>query len=152
VPQLETKTPRDANLAYAKNVIQACEHLKDLLTESAFSRDYSLESLASQSECNAIVNQVKKLQKTAEAAAVNNSSISRKIRRADPRRDEYLKILCDLWVNIIRGPKTTSYKRAGEASGPFVDFLYLTALPVLGQFTRNGAASFIKRWRNGMAV
>jgi hypothetical protein len=149
VPQLEAKTQRgDINFKYAKKVAQACEHLKRLLAEPAYSRDYSLADLVSPSECDTIVDALKRLRGKAEAIAANNRPLSQKNRRADPHRDKYLGTLCDLWVNTIHGPTTTSYRRAkGEASGPFVDFIFLVARPVLGQFTPNGAASFIKRWR-----
>jgi hypothetical protein len=154
VPQLEAHVPREANLALANDVVKCCEHLKNILSETNVRREGSFHTaFESRDEYDAIINKIEELEDAAKFVAANNGRLSQKRRNYDPRRDKYLAAVCNVWVKEIHGKPTTSYrKRAGEASGPFVDFLVRAAGPVLKQFTPNGARNFIRRWKRGMAV
>jgi hypothetical protein len=154
VPQLEAHVPREANLALANDVVKCCEHLKNILSETNVRREGSFHTaFESRDEYDAIINKIEELEAAAKLVAANNGRLSQKRRNYDPRRDNYLAAVCNVWVKEIHGKPTTSYhKGAGEASGPFVDFLVRAARPVLKQFTPNGARNFIRRWKRGMAV
>jgi hypothetical protein len=152
VPKLDS-APRRANRAHAKKVIHGCEYLKHLLSEQSVAREGPFETLVPEFEYAALVDKIEELRSVAEFVVVNNRPLSQKKRQADPRRDKYFATVCDLWVNTIGGRNTTSFdRRKGRATGPFVDFLFHAANPVLNGFTPNGAARFIKRWKKGMAV
>jgi hypothetical protein len=154
VPQLEARMPREANLIQANDVIECCERLKNLLSEANVIREGSFYmAFKSRDEYVAIIDKIAELEDAAKLMAANNRPLSQKRKQADPLRDKYLGALRYLWVTEIHGKPTTSYsKRAGQASGHFVDFLVSTACPVLKQFTPNGARRFIRRWTGDMAV
>ena len=152
VPRLAERTDRgDAIRAYAQKAARTFGEAQAVLTSPMYARDYSLGTLLSPDERDAAVSMLKHIEKRAQTIAAHNVPLSQKVRQADPQRDTYLAALCSIWTQTVRGKKTTSFRRAGEATGPFVDFIFLAAQPALKHFTRNGAASFIKRWRR-MAV
>jgi hypothetical protein len=154
VPQIKAKVPREANFALANNVAKCCQRLKSLLSEPNVTREGSFHTaFKSRDEYDAIIDKIEQLEDAGRFVAANNRPLSQKRKQADPRRDEYLAALCELWVKEIHGRATTSYDRAaGKASGNFVDFLVSAARPVLKQFTPNSASRFIKRWKKSMAV
>jgi hypothetical protein len=153
VPQLEAHVPREANLTQANDVIKCCERLKNLLSETNVIREGSFyTAFTSRDEYDAIIDKIEELEDAAKLVAANNQPLSQKRRQADPRRDKYLAALCDVWVTEVHGRPTTSYRKGGHATGPFVNFLVSAARPVLNQFTPDGARRFIRRWRRGMAV
>jgi hypothetical protein len=154
VPKIETHVPRRENLALAEAVIKCCDRLKTLLSETNVLREGSFyTAFGSRDEYDAITNKIEELEDAARLVAANNQPLSQKQKQADPRRDRYLRALCDLWVTEMHGKPTRSYdRRTGRPRGPFVDFLVGAAQPVLQGFTVHSAHRFLKRWRPGMAV
>jgi ribosome-associated translation inhibitor RaiA len=153
VPQLDVHVPREANRTQAYDVIECCERLKNLLSETNVIREGSFyTAFKSRDEYDAIINEIEELEDAAKLVAGNNQPLSQKRGQADPRRDKYLAALCDVWVTEVHGRPTTSYRKGGHATGPFVIFLLSAALPALKQFTPDGARRFIRRWRRCMAV
>jgi hypothetical protein len=153
VPQLEAQVPREANLTQANDVIKCCERLKNLLSETNVIREGSFyTAFKSRDEYVAIIDKIEELEGAAKLVEANNRPLSQKRRQADPQRDKYLAALCDVWLTEVHGRPTTSYRKGGPATGPFVDFLVSAGRPVLKQFTPDGARRFIRRWIRGMAV
>jgi hypothetical protein len=116
----------------AKKVIQCCDFIASVLSPDAGAE---------------LLKLLVELRKEAESELRSFEVPSKRHRRHDTRRQEYLSQLCRFWVALGGTPTTSFNGLEGHAAGDFVDFILLAAGPVLTQLTNNGARRAIENWR-----
>jgi hypothetical protein len=143
---------RETNHAELKRVVECCNFITSALSSNRSGLSLS-QMIGSEDYKLSTTNTIGELREGAERILYSHLAYRefRKKRQNDPRRNLYLRQLCDRWMNL-GGKPTTSFdhrkgKGGGEPSGDFVDFIQFAAKPVLGAMTASGAHRAIENWR-----
>ena len=139
---------RKANEAELKKVVECCNFI--MLALSSDRPGLSLnQNIGPEDYKLSTNNMIDELRKGAESILGAHLSYREfhKKRQNDPRRNLYLRQLCDHWMYLGGRPKVSFDSRTGHASGAFVGFIQSAAKPVLGAMTADAARRAIENWR-----